>query len=126
MYTIRMKNKLQPYKELETFYPEDKRVQKWMFSVMRRVVESYGYEEYDAPVLEPTELFTIKGSDEIISEQSYTFTDRGDRSVTMRTEMTPSCFSVGRTTKTGACLSASLVLDTKPMALRTTPKRSFT
>ena len=80
----------QPYKGARDFYPEDKRVQKYMFGVMRKVCEQYGYEEYDAPILEPTDLFASKTSDEIVNEQTYTFTDRGDRSVTIRTEMTPS------------------------------------
>lgn len=80
----------QPYKGARDFYPEDKRIQKHMFGVMRAVCERFGYEEYDAPILEPTELFASKTSDEIVNEQTYTFTDRGDRSVTIRTEMTPS------------------------------------
>lgn len=80
----------QPYKGARDFYPEDKRIQKYMFGVMRSVCELYGYEEYDAPILEPTDLFASKTSDEIVNEQTYTFTDRGDRSVTIRTEMTPS------------------------------------
>ncbi len=80
----------QPYKGARDFYPADKRMQKYLFSVMRRVCESYGYEEYDTPILEPTELFASKTSDEIVNEQTYTFTDRGGRSVTVRTEMTPS------------------------------------
>lgn len=79
----------QPYKGARDFYPEEKRLQKHLFNIMRRVCESYGYEEYDAPILEPTELFASKTSDEIVSEQTYTFTDRGGRSVTIRTEMTP-------------------------------------
>ena len=84
-----MKMNMQPYKGSRDFYPEDKRLQKWMFDKWRRVVEKYGYEEYDAPILEPTELYKIKGSQEIIEEQTYTFLDRGGRSVTVRTEMTP-------------------------------------
>jgi histidyl-tRNA synthetase len=79
----------QPYKGARDFYPEDKRIQKYMFSKMRQVAEKYGYEEYDAPILEPTELFLSKGNQEIIDEQTYTFQDRGGRSVTVRTEMTP-------------------------------------
>lgn len=77
------------YKGVRDFYPEDERVQKYMFSVMRRVVESFGYEEYAASILEPTELYTAKSSDEIVREQTYTFEDRGGRSVTLRPEMTP-------------------------------------
>lgn len=80
----------QPYKGARDFYPEDKRAQKYMFQTMRKVVERFGYEEYDAPILEPTELYASKTSDEIVNEQTYTFQDRGDRSVTIRTEMTPS------------------------------------
>ena len=79
----------QPYKGARDFYPEDKRLQKYMFAHMREVAERFGYEEYDAPILEPTELFLSKGNQEIIDEQTYTFLDRGNRSVTIRTEMTP-------------------------------------
>jgi histidyl-tRNA synthetase len=79
----------QPYKGARDFYPEDKRLQKYLFNVMRQTAERFGYEEYDAPILEPTELFLAKGNQEIIDEQTYTFTDRGERSVTIRTEMTP-------------------------------------
>ena len=79
----------QPYKGARDFYPEDKRIQKYMFGKMREVAERFGYEEYDAPILEPTELFLAKGNQEIIDEQTYTFMDRGQRSVTIRTEMTP-------------------------------------
>ena len=61
-----------------------------MFATIADVVEKYGYEQYDAPVIESTDLYRVKGSSEIINEQSYTFEDRGGRSVTLRTEMTPS------------------------------------
>jgi histidyl-tRNA synthetase len=79
----------QPYKGARDFYPEDKRLQKYIFTKIRQVCESFGYEEYDAPILEPTELYLQKGNEEIVREQTYTFTDRGGREVTMRTEMTP-------------------------------------
>lgn len=80
----------QPYKGARDFYPEDKRIQTYMFDVMKNVCEEFGYEAYDAPILEPTDLFLAKGNQEIVDEQTYTFTDRGNRSVTIRTEMTPS------------------------------------
>lgn len=79
----------QPYKGARDFYPEDMRLQKHIFGKWREVCERYGYQEYDAPILEPTELYLNKGNEEIINEQTYTFKDRGDRSLTMRTEMTP-------------------------------------
>lgn len=79
----------QPYKGARDFYPEQKRVQKYMFSVWRSVCERYGYEEYDAPILEPLDIYLAKTGDEIVNEQTYNFTDRGDRQVVIRPEMTP-------------------------------------
>jgi histidyl-tRNA synthetase len=79
----------QPYKGARDFYPEDKRVQKFMLSTIRRVVESFGYLEYDAPIVEPIELYLSKTSEEIVAEQTYNFMDRGGRHVTLRPEMTP-------------------------------------
>lgn len=79
----------QPYKGARDFYPEDKRLQKYMFSTIRRVVERFGYEEYDAPILEPLELYLAKTGEEIVNEQTYAFEDRGGRKVVIRPEMTP-------------------------------------
>lgn len=79
----------QPVKGARDFYPEDMRLQTYIFNIWRTVCERYGYEEYDAPILEPTELYLSKGNQEIIDEQTYSFTDRGGRNVTLRTEMTP-------------------------------------
>jgi len=84
-----MKLSTQPYKGARDFYPEDKRLQKYMFNTMRKVVERFGYEEYDAPILEPIELYLAKSGEEIVHEQTYVFKDRGDRTVTIRPEMTP-------------------------------------
>ncbi len=80
----------QPYKGARDFYPEDKRLQKYLFGVLRDVVERFGYEEYDAPILEPLEMYTAKTGDEIVNEQTYQLTDRGNRKVVIRPEMTPS------------------------------------
>lgn len=79
-----------PYKGTRDFYPEDKRLQKWIFARWRGVVEQYGYEEYDAPLLEPIEIYSAKTSEEIVTEQTYVFEDRGGRTMTIRPEMTPS------------------------------------
>lgn len=80
----------QSYKGARDFYPEDKRLQKYLFGVLRRVVESFGYQEYDAPVVEPIEIYVGKTSEEILAEQTFNFLDRGGRHVTLRPEMTPS------------------------------------
>jgi histidyl-tRNA synthetase len=79
----------QPYKGARDFYPEDKRIQKFIFDTWREVVERYGYEEYDAPILEPLELYLAKTGEEIVNEQTYAFMDRGERRVAIRPEMTP-------------------------------------
>ena len=78
------------YKGTRDFYPEDLAVQKFIFKTTRQVAEKFGYEEYNAPLLEPTELYTAKSGEEIINEQTYSFQDRGERNVTLRPEMTPS------------------------------------
>lgn len=78
-----------PYIGSRDFYPEDMRLRNWMFATQRRICETYGYGEYAAPLLEPLELYRMKSSDEIVNDQVYRFTDRGDREVAIRPEMTP-------------------------------------
>lgn len=80
----------QPYKGARDFYPEDKNRQNYIFGMMRSVVEKFGYQEYDAPLLEPIELYAAKSGQEIVNDQTYTFLDRGGRQVVIRPEMTPS------------------------------------
>jgi histidyl-tRNA synthetase len=77
----------QPYKGARDFYPEDKRLQNYMFSILRSVAQQFGYEEYDAPILEPLELYLAKSGEEIVNEQTYSFEDRGGRQVVIRPEM---------------------------------------
>ena len=78
-----------PYKGVRDFYPEDMAIENYIFNTWRKVAEKFGYEEYSASILEPTEIYTEKSGAEIVNEQTFTFTDRGDRSVTLRPEMTP-------------------------------------
>jgi len=79
-----------PYKGVRDFYPEEMYIEQYLFDTMRDVVEHFGYEEYSTSLLEPTELYDAKTSQEIVNEQTYTFIDRGNRRVTLRPEMTPS------------------------------------
>ncbi len=78
-----------PYKGTRDYYPEDKRIQNYMFSLWRKVSELFGYEEYGASVLEPFEIYAAKSGQELANEQTYTFLDRGGRTVAIRPEMTP-------------------------------------
>ncbi len=79
----------EPYKGVRDFYPEEMSVESYIWNIMRSTVEKYGYEEYSASLLEPSELYYAKSGEEIVNEQTYTFTDRGGRDVTLRPEMTP-------------------------------------
>lgn len=80
----------QPYRGTRDMYPEDKRVQNYIFAAWRRVAQSYGYEEYDAPLIEPFELFAAKSGQDLVNDETYQFVDRGGRNVIIRPEMTPS------------------------------------
>lgn len=71
------------------FYPEDCSVRNHIFNVWRRSARLFGFQEFDAPVLEPLELLTTKSGEEIVT-QLFSFEDRGGRAVTLRPEMTPS------------------------------------
>lgn len=83
------KLKTENYKGVRDFYPRDVFFQEYIFETWRKTVESFGFEEYNASLLENSEIYKAKTSEEIINNQTYTFTDRGDREVTLRPEMTP-------------------------------------
>ena len=79
----------EPYKGVHDYYPADWAKAQAIFDTIRTTLRSYGFEEYQASPLERAELYESKTSEEIVSQQTYTFTDRGDRRVTLRPEMTP-------------------------------------
>src|SRR5438874_2175821 len=78
------------------FYPEplphsdvwSADARQYIFDRWRSVARRYGFREYDGPPVEPLELFTTKSGDEIVG-QLYSFTDKGNRAVALRPEMTP-------------------------------------
>lgn len=78
------------YKGVRDFYPKDQAIQNYIFSIWKKTVEKFGYEEYNASILESSDLYKAKSGEEIVNEQTYSFKDRGDREVTLRPEMTPS------------------------------------
>ena len=85
----KIKLSTEPYKGVRDFYPEDMSLEKYIWRVMSQTAESFGYLEYSASILEPTEIYEAKTGEEIVNNQTYTFRDRGDRKVTLRPEMTP-------------------------------------
>ncbi|MEO7413241.1 MAG: histidine--tRNA ligase [Opitutaceae bacterium] len=77
------------------FYPEDFARRNHLFRLWRQTAHAFGFAEYDAPVLEPLELYKAKSGDEI-EAQLFSFTDKGGREVALRPEMTPTvCRLVG-------------------------------
>jgi len=78
-----------PPRGTRDFFPEDKRLQTWLFSEFARVSKAFGFEHIDFPVLESEELFVRKAGEEI-TDQLYNFEDKGGRKVSLRPELTPS------------------------------------
>lgn len=79
----------QPYKGTRDFYPDEMRRRAHVWASLRNLLESFGFEEYDGPMLEPLELYAAKTGEEIVRTQLYHFLDRGDRAMAIRPEMTP-------------------------------------
>jgi histidyl-tRNA synthetase len=69
-------------------YPEEYAFRSYLFENWRRVARSFGFQEYDGPTLEPTELYKRKSGEEL-KTQLFRFADQGGRDVCMRPEMTP-------------------------------------
>ena len=65
------------------FHPEDFFRRQHIFRTWRQAATSFGFQEYDAPVLEPLELYKTKSGDEI-EAQLFSFTDKGGREVSLR------------------------------------------
>ena len=77
------------------FYPDALARRSHIFRLWRQAAHTFGFQEYDAPVLEPLELYKAKSGDEI-EQQLFSFTDKGGRDVALRPEMTPTvCRLVG-------------------------------
>ena len=70
------------------FLPDDCAARNYIFARWREVARRYGFVEWDGPVLEPTELYTKKSGTEIVG-QLFNFTDKGEREVALRPELTP-------------------------------------
>ena len=78
------------------FYPEplphsdvwSADARQFIFDKWREIARRYGFREYDGPPLEALELFTTKSGEEIVG-QLYNFIDKGERSISLRPEMTP-------------------------------------
>ena len=80
--------KIQSPPGMRDFYPEDMRVQNWLFDAWRRASRAFGFSEYEGPIFEYLDLYTLKSGQEIV-DQLFRFQDRGERNFAIRPEMTP-------------------------------------
>ena len=70
------------------FLPEDCAKRNYIFTRWREVARRYAFVEWEGPVLEATELYKKKSGSEI-ADQLFNFTDKGEREVALRPELTP-------------------------------------
>jgi histidyl-tRNA synthetase len=70
------------------FLPGQCAVRNYIFARWREVARRYGFVEWEGPVLEATELYQKKSGAEIV-DQLFNFTDKGEREVSLRPELTP-------------------------------------
>jgi len=84
-----MKKIVSAVKGTRDFYPEQMAVRTWLYNNMRKVSESFGYQEYEGPFLETLELYAAKSGEELVKEQSYVFEDRSGDLIALRPELTP-------------------------------------
>ncbi len=81
---------IQPVKGTRDFFPEEMAFRQWLYGKIRQISEGFGYQEYDAPFLEPLTLYAAKSGEELVEQQAYVFTDRSGDRITLRPELTPS------------------------------------
>ncbi len=80
--------KFKAVKGTRDFYPDRMALRNYLAETWRKVSLRNGFVEFDGPVLEYLDLFSVKSGDEIAS-QLFSFTDRGGRALAMRPEITP-------------------------------------
>jgi histidyl-tRNA synthetase len=85
-----MKRLIPAVKGTRDFYPPQMAFRNWLYATVRQVSESFGYQEWEAPMLESLDLYAAKSGEELVKKQSYVFTDRGGDEITLRPELTPS------------------------------------
>jgi histidyl-tRNA synthetase len=78
----------EPPRGMRDFYPEDMLWRNRVFDAWRHAAVSFGFQPYDACVVESLELLQRKSGEEV-SEQIYHFEDKSGRKLALRPEMTP-------------------------------------
>lgn len=84
------KTTIQSVKGTRDFYPEAMAFRSWLYGKVQEISWRFGYQEYEAPLLERLELYAAKSGEELVKEQSFVLTDRGGDELALRPELTPS------------------------------------
>lgn len=85
-----MKSTIRPVKGTRDFYPDEMAFRTWLYGKMKAASQKFGYQEYEAPLLESLDLYAAKSGEELVKEQAFVFTDRGGDTIALRPELTPS------------------------------------
>lgn len=80
----------QPVRGMTELYPSDVREEQWILDKCRDVAKKYAYEEIEAPLLEPIEIYAAKSSEELVNEQSFICEKKKGEKLILRPELTPS------------------------------------
>lgn len=84
-----MKSIIKPVKGTRDYYPEVMALRSWLYDAAKKVSNSFGYQEYEGPLIESIELYAAKSGEELVKEQSFVFEDRGGNLIALRPELTP-------------------------------------
>ncbi|MGI6278543.1 MAG: histidine--tRNA ligase [Patescibacteria group bacterium] len=83
---------VKPVKGTRDFYPSDQAWQNWLYFKSKAISESFGYQEYEGPILEPYSLYLAKSAEEIIKKQAFIIPTKDkldETSLVLRPELTP-------------------------------------
>ncbi len=79
-----------PLRGMKDYYPSDLRETNWIIDNIRDVADTYSYEEFESPSLEPIEIFAAKSSNELVNEQSFIVEKKKGERLILIPELTPS------------------------------------
>ena len=80
----------EPLRGLKDFYPSDLREINWIKGMLEDIAELYCYEGFEAPLLEPIEIYAAKSSEELVNEQAFIVEKKNGKKWLLRPELTPS------------------------------------
>ncbi len=80
----------EPLRGMKDFYPEDLRKVNWILGVVEDIADLYSYDAFEAPLLEPIEIFAAKSSEELVNEQAFIIEKKKGERLILRPELTPS------------------------------------